>query len=149
MNVQEHAHYRSVGGTCQLQALDRLDVKFSAKEIMRDASSPDKGSMAKAKRHVRFLCGKERLINWYVWQKKKHKLVTTVDADLAGCPKTRRSTTCCISRLGQHVSSEVVLTQALVALSSCESELYAILRGTIESRFLCSLLSFFGHDVEH
>jgi len=58
LNVPEHAHYRSVGGTCQFQALDRLDVKFSAKEIMRDASSPDKGSMAKAKRHVRFLCGK-------------------------------------------------------------------------------------------
>jgi len=40
------------------------------------------------------------------------------------------------------------MTQSLVALSSGEAELYAILRGSVELRFIKSLLSFFDHVVD-
>ena len=67
-----------------------------------------------------------------------------VDADWAGCPSTRKSTTgFVIYILGTPVSFGS-RTQATIALSSAESELYAICTGTSEGLHLKMFLQESG-----
>ena len=69
-----------------------------------------------------------------------------VDSDWAGCPTTRRSTTgFVITILGTTVSYGS-RTQATVALSSAEAELYAINTGATEALYLRNLLK---HQDSH
>ena len=64
-----------------------------------------------------------------------------VDSDWAGCPTTRRSTTgYSITYLGATVSYGS-RTQATIALSSAEAELYAINTGTTEALHFQNLLT--------
>ena len=52
-----------------------------------------------------------------------------VDSDHAGCRRTRKSTSGGVAMLGQHILMEHNITQPVVALSSGESEFYAIIKG--------------------
>ncbi len=54
------------------------------------------------------------------------------DGDYAGCRRTRRSTTCGALMLDGHLIRVWCLTQALVSISSGESEFYAIVKAVIE-----------------
>ena len=74
------------------QSGDRLDCKYSAREIVRDGSSPGRGSWAKLKRHVRYLAGKKRYANWYPWQPRQKVLRTSTDANHGNDVKSRKST---------------------------------------------------------
>ena len=53
-----------------------------------------------------------------------------------------------ICRLGAHTLSEVVVTKALVAIVSGESELYALVGAAIEVQYMANLLEFVGHHGE-
>ena len=55
-----------------------------------------------------------------------------VDANHAGCIRTRRSTTAGIAMRGPHNIGELMTTQPLVAASSGESEFYVLCRGAVE-----------------
>ena len=52
-----------------------------------------------------------------------------VDSDHAGCVRTRKSTTGLAAFYGKHMFKAASTTQTLIALSSGESEFYAIVRG--------------------
>jgi len=56
-----------------------------------------------------------------------------VDSDCAGCPKTKRSTTGLLITLRGTTTSYGSRTQATIALSSAEAELYAINTGAAEA----------------
>ena len=71
-----------------------------------------------------------------------------VDSDHAGCIRTRRSSSCILAMMGQHVIQTVVLTQGVVALSSGESEFYGHVRAAVEAVFLRNLLKFSDHVVQ-
>ena len=148
LGPDKHKEYRSGGGVVHYQSGDRLDCKYSAREIIRDGASPDRGSWATLKRHVRYLAGKKRFINRYPWQPRQKALRTSSDANHGNDVKSRKRTHRVASRLGQHTISEIVQGQPLVAISSGESEFYGLVRGAIESQFCARLLVFFDHKVE-
>eukprot|EP00971_Amphidinium_carterae_P128864 2552161-Amphidinium_carterae.1 len=53
-------------------------------------------------------------------------LDTYSDANHGGCLRTRKSTSCCVVLHGRHVLKFVSATQQPIALSSAESEYYAL-----------------------
>ena len=63
-----------------------------------------------------------------------------VDSDWAGCPTTRRSTTGFLITLLGTTINYGSRTQATIALSSAEAELYAINTGATESLYIRNIL---------
>ena len=71
----------------------RFDIAFSTKEIMREAAGPTTASKTKLKRIARYLKGRQRcVLNFPCVGKLDDVIHVTVDADWAGDPKTRCST---------------------------------------------------------
>ena len=71
----------------------RIDIAFSTKEIMREAAGPTTASKTKWKRIARYLKGRQRCVLNFPWVGKLDDVIhVTVDADWAGNPKTRCST---------------------------------------------------------
>ena len=117
-------------------------IAFSTKEIMREAAGPITASKTKLKRIARYLKGRQRCVLNFPWVAKLGDVIhVTVDADWAGDPKTRCSTSGGVLAIGpcftvRHWS----VTQATVSLSSAESEAKAITKGCIEALYVKHLL---------
>ena len=120
----------------------RFDSAFSAKEIMREAAGPTTTSKTKLKRIARCLKGRQRcVLNFPCVGKLDDVIHVTVDADWAGDPKTRRSTSGGVLAIGPcFIVRDLSVTQATVSLSSAESEAKAITKGCIEALYVKQLL---------
>ena len=131
LSKEEHAQYRRAVGKLQWLTYTRPDISYATKELARDLQSPTQHSLHKLKHLLRYLRGTQH------YKQTVHPTITPegistfdlnvyADADWAGCPTTRKSTSgFTMTLLGAtiHFGSR---TQAVVALSSAESELYAI-----------------------
>ena len=71
-------------------------------------------------------------------------MTTFSDADWAGCRDTRKSTTGGCVKIGKHCVKGWSKTQSLIALSSGESELYAMLRASAETLGLLAMAKDMG-----
>ena len=69
------------------------------------------------------------------------------DADAAGCPKTRRSTSQGCLCVGQHTLATWSSTQKVVSLSSAESEYYSMVRCASEVIGSANTIRELGHAV--
>ena len=81
----------------------------------------------------RYLAGKPRLVMTFPWQSPVTLVTTYTDSDWAGCPVTARSTSGGIVSIGSHVIKSYSRQQRVVALSSAEAELYAMVAASAES----------------
>ena len=118
LDQKEHTEFRSCAGICQYMTEQRFDIAFSTKEIMREAAGPTTASQTKLKRIARYLKGRQRCVLNFPWVTKLEDVIhVTVDADWAGDPKTRCSTSGGVLAIGpcftvRHWS----VTQATVSL---------------------------------
>ena len=150
-----HKTCRRMVGKLQWLTYTRPDICYATKELARSLNKPTTHDLKKLKRLIRYLQGaKHHKFSVHPTaqitdQLTEINIITHVDADWAGCPTTRRSTTgFCIFLLGTcvHYGSR---TQATVALSSAESELYAIGTGATESLHLVHFLKeTFGNSIK-
>ena len=143
LDPQEHREFRSGAGICQDMTEQRFDIAFSTKEIMRAAAGPTTASKNKFSRESRVTSkGRQRCVLNFPWVGKLDDVIhVTVDADWAGDPKTRWSTSGGVLAFGpcftiRHWS----VTQATVSLSSAESEAKASTKGCIEALYVKHLL---------
>ena len=134
LDAKEHREFRSCAGICQYMTEQRFDIAFSTKETMREAAGPTTASKTKLKRIARYLKGRQRCVLNFPWVGKLDDVIhVTVDADWAGNPKTRCSTSGGVLAIGPcFTSRHWSVTQATVSLSSAESEAKAITKGCIE-----------------
>ena len=138
LNKEEHANYRRAVGKLQWLTYTRPDISYSTKELARDLQSPTQHSMRKLKHLLRYLKGTQHykmVVQTTIPPNSTDTIDLTcqVDADWAGCPTTRKSTTgFTITLMGATIQFGS-RTQSVVALSSAESELYAIGTGATES----------------
>ena len=89
------------------------------------------------KRGVRYLRAYPRLIHLFPNQNQFSNLEVWVDADHAGCIRSRKSTTGTVLQLGKLGKGTIRATcksQAVIALSSGEAEYYGLVSGTLSSR---------------
>ena len=142
LDPKEHQDFRSGAGICQYMTEQRFDIAFSTKEIMREAAGPTTALKQNLKRIARYLKGRQRCVLNFPWVGKLDDVIhVTVDADWAGDPQTRCSTSRGVLVIGpcftvRHWS----VTKATVSLSSAESEAKAVMTGCIEALYVKHLL---------
>ena len=119
---------------------------YAVKELSRGLSAPTSEHEAKVKHLLKYLAGTkniEQKLQPTLSLSPQHKAIDIniyVDSDWAGCHDTRRSTSgVSLFVLGANILSHS-RTQATVALSSGEAELYAIGSGTADALFVRSLV---------
>ena len=127
-------------------AQDRLDLSFASKEAARGIATPTLKDVVKLKRMIRYLQDARRKAILYKWQDPTNLCKVFVDSDWAGCVKTRRSTSGGVLLHGQHLVHHWSNTQTVVALSSMEAELNAIVKGVAEVSALANMLKECGRS---
>lgn len=115
--------------------------------MLRSSSCQTAGSQSMAKRIVRYVAGAPRAVNTYPWSEVSKVIRVTVDADSAGCERTRLSTSSGVVQLGRAVWCDWPMAQTAIALSSGESEFLAIVTGATTSLFVWKLVTEFGHTI--
>ena len=140
--------FRMVAARCNYLSLDRPDIQFAVKESCRDMSSPTTGSLRRLKRIGKYLQGKPRAVWMFKLQEDTGCLDVSTDANWAGCRKSRKSTSGGTIMRGSHCIKTWAKTQAVIAKSSAESELYAVVRGGCESLGMITLMKDFGVDIK-
>ena len=112
-------------------------------------SAPRQSHMDKIKKIVRYLKGKPRLVSKFRWQRLPDTMTTYTDSDWAGCAKTARSTSGGVVCLGDHALKTYSKLQAVVALSSAEAELYAMVPASAEAMAMQSYARDLGVEVKN
>ena len=139
--------FQSLAAKLNYYSLDRADLLFPVKELMRRMSGPTEEDDIALKRVARYLIGRPREITRYPWQALPTGITTYVDSDFAGCLRTRKSTSGGVSFWGGQIVKAWSKTQATLALSSGEAELAAVVRGATESLGIQAILEDWGFSI--
>jgi hypothetical protein len=139
--------YQSLSARLNYLALDRADIQYSVKELMRKMSKPNIEDVKSLKRVARYLLGAPRLCQIFSWQRMPREIKVYVDSDFAGCQVTRKSTSGGAITWGTSTLKTWSKTQSVIALSTGEAELAAIVKGSTEALGMKSLLADFGIAV--
>ena len=145
---EEASKYRGVAARCNYLAMDRPDIQYAVKEVCRDMSNPMKKSIKKLRRIGQYLKSKPRMVWKYKTQAKVDTIDLYTDANWAGCKRTRKSTSGGAVMIGQHCIRTWSKTQAVVAKSSAESELYAAVRTGCEALGTMTMMKELGKETE-
>ena len=111
-------------------------------------SAPTTGSLRRLRRIGRYLKTHPRLVWWYPMQSQQSCIVVQTDADWAGCRRSRKSTSGGTICIGDHCIKAWSKTQAVIAKSSAESELYGVVRGACEALGVKTLCKDMGTDID-
>ena len=120
LEPQEASRYRSLCMTLGYLAQDRPDVQYCGKECARGMSTPTIRHQEILKRTVRYLIGRPSCSYIYKRQRLPNRVSIYSDADWAGCPVTKKSTSGTMVFLGEHLIFSQSSTQTPIALSSGE-----------------------------
>ena len=110
-------------------------------------SKPTTGSLRRLGRIDRYLKEYPRLVWEYPMQTEQTEIVVRTDADWASCRRLRKSTAGGNICIGDHCIKVWAKTQAVIAKSSAESELYGVARGACEGLGMRTLCADIGSDV--
>ncbi len=120
--------YRTVTARLNYLASDRPELLLATKECGKAATCSSRADLTHLKRIGRFLLKEPRCVWHFPWQDETNVLEGSSDAGAGGCTRTRRSTSGGVLRLGGHTLCAWSSSQNVVALSSCESEYYSLVR---------------------
>jgi hypothetical protein len=145
---QAITQYRGAIARCNYMGTDRPDCLFTIKEGCREMSAPTTGSLRRLFRIGRYLKRYPRLVWEFADQAEQAELVVRTDADWAGCRRSRKSTSGGTVSIGTHCIKVWSKTQAVVAKSSAESELYGVVKGACEALGIRTLCHDIGWDLD-
>ena len=126
LDAKTALRYRSLAATALYVAADRMDIQFTVKVLMTAMTRPRVLDWLRLERLARYLAQRPRLELRFDYQEQPKSVVVIVDADWAGDEVTRKSTDGGGEFMGTHLVDSWVTTQQVIALSSGESEFYAI-----------------------
>ena len=144
LDKKEASAYRGVAARLNYLAQDRPDLQYSCKEASRRMAKPRQADWAILKRIGRYLLGAPRLVQSFDWQDGDGEILVHTDSDWAGCRTSYRSTSGGTLCVGKHCLKTWSSTQATIALSSAEAELYALCKGASQALGAMALLEDFG-----
>ena len=96
-------------------------------------SKPSIEGLEKITRIGKFLAGRPRVVWEFPNQEPQEVIDVYVDANWAGCRRTRKSTSGGCAMLGKHCIKAWSKNQSIIAKSSGESELYGVIKGSSEA----------------
>lgn len=130
--------YRSMVGALQYLTWTRPDIAHAVNQACQHMHSPQTPHLIAAKRIFRYLKGTPDL--GITFTKGPIHLTVFTDADWAGCPIHRRSTSGHCIFLGPNLISWRSKKQSSVSRSSTEAEYHALAQSVAEVLWLCFLL---------
>ena len=143
----ESTRYRAIAARLNYLAPDRMDIQYAVKEAARAMSTPKRVHWQMLHKIGRYLLGAPRMLIRFPWQVEQSTLTTFTDSDWAGCIRTARSTSGGIVAIGDHVIKTYSRQQKVVALSSAEAELYAMVAASAESLAIMSYARDLGKTL--
>ena len=111
-------------------------------------SAPRAPDMQLLKRLGRYLKGAPRAVQLFRWQDAPEELVAFVDSDWARDRVSRKSTSGGMVFRGSHLIESWSSNQQIIALSSVEAELYAMIKGAAQVLGLVSMRQDFGESMK-
>jgi Reverse transcriptase (RNA-dependent DNA polymerase) len=140
--------YRSIVGMLQYATITRPDLTFAVNKVSQFFSQPSDIHWQAVKHILRFIAGTLSLGLHFTKATDLH-LQAFCDADWAGCPDDRRSTTGFAIFLGSNLGSWSSKKQSTVSRSSTEAEYRAMAVATAELMWLQTLLTELGITCTH
>ena len=147
MNPEDVTGFRGVAARSMYLGPDRPEMLYASKEVCREMSEPSVGGMDKITRIGKFLAGRPRVVWEFPNQEQQSSIDVYVDANWAGCRRTRKSTSGGCAMIGKHCIKAWSKTQSIIAKSSAESELYGVIKGSSEALGLATLARDFGREM--
>ena len=139
--------YRALAARLNYLALDRIDLQYVAKCVSKYMSSPCEHDWLALKKVAKYLVGRPRFVQLFQWQTVPSGLTAFSDSDWAGDRETRKSTSGGMVMFGAHLLKSWSSTQQVIALSSGEAELYALIKATAQAKGIVSNFFDFGYKL--
>ncbi|XP_066333938.1 uncharacterized mitochondrial protein AtMg00810-like [Miscanthus floridulus] len=139
--------YCSLAGALQYLTFTRPDIAYAVQQICLHMHDPRETHLIAAKGILRYLQG---TISYglVIPRSAPTQLVIYTDADWAGCPDTRRSTSGYAVFLGGSLVSWSSKRQPTVSRSSAEAEYRVVANGVGEASWLQQLLQELHHPLK-
>ena len=137
--VSDPTLYRSLAGALQYLAFHRRDIAYAVQQICLFMHDPREPHFLALKRILRYLRGTLHH-GLFIRPSTVDRLVSYSDADWAGCPLTRRSTSGFCVYLGDNLVSWSSKRQHVVSRSSAEAEYRGVANVVVETAWLRNLL---------
>ncbi|XP_021749392.1 uncharacterized protein LOC110715126 [Chenopodium quinoa] len=131
--------YQSLTRALQYLTFTRPDISYAVQHVCLYMHDPKESHMAALKRVVRYVQGTIDH-DLHLYPSSVSSLVSYTDADWAGCPDTRRSTSGYCVYLGDNLISKSSKRQATLSKSSAEAEYRGVANVVSESCWLRNLL---------
>lgn len=133
LHAEYSTQFKSITMRASYLSHDRSDLQFAVKRLAQNIANPTSKDWQRLNRLGRYILGTRRIVYHYRWQSPNSVLTLNTDSDFAGDRGTRKSTSSGVLRIGGHFIKSWSKGQSLIALSSVEAELYAILKGVSEA----------------
>ncbi|BBG99703.1 Far-red impaired responsive family protein, partial [Prunus dulcis] len=140
--------YRELVGCLQYLTITRPDLAFAVNTVAQYMSAPRTSHMIAVKRILRYIKGTLDFGLTLCPQSSPARLTAYSDADWAGCPDSRRSTTGYLIYLGNNLISWCSKKQPTVSRSSTESEYRSLAHACAETTWLSYLLVELGVHLQ-
>lgn len=139
--------YRSIVGALQYLTLTRPELQYAVQQVCLHMHAPRDAHWTAVKRILRYLRGTLDL-GLSLHASADTDIVAYSDADWAGCPDTRRSTSGYCVYLGPSLISWSSKRQPTVSRSSAEAEYRAVANAVAECSWLRQLLQELSCPVD-
>lgn len=137
--VSDPTLYRSLAGALQYLTFTRPDISYAVQQVCLYMHDPREPHFAALKRVLRYIRGTlDHGLQLYA--ASSHGLIAYSDADWAGCPTTRRSTSGYCVFLGPNLLSWSSKRQGTISRSSAEAEYRGVANAVAETSWLRNLL---------
>ena len=147
MGTSEATLYRRSVARIAYMAQDRADLGFVSSYLAGRMSNPKEGGDAGIKRVIRYLLKRPRCVLNFPIQDSVGQLDIYVDSDWVNDPVTRKRVSGGVITRGRHSLHWWSRRQATVALSSCEAELNALVKGACEGLFFSQVCELFQESM--
>jgi hypothetical protein len=143
ISLSDPTLYRSTVGALHYLSITRPDIAFAVNKVSQFSHAPRETYWAAVKRILRYL---KHTISYglLIQPSPSSQLVAFSDADWAGCPDDRKSTSGYCTFLGCNLLSWTVKKQPTVSRSSTEFEYKALANAAVELIWIQSLLKELG-----
>lgn len=145
--LHDPSEFRRLVGCLQYLTLTRPDIAFAVNSVAQFMSAPREPHLIAVKRILRYLKGSLDFGIPIRPTAGVPQLRAFSDADWAGCPDTRRSTTGYLIFLGNNLISWCSKKQPTVSRSSAESEYRSLAHACAETVWLSYLLHELGQPL--
>lgn len=139
LDAADATTYRSLTGALQYLTITRPDLSYSVQQACLFMHAPRTSHLSLVKRIVRYVKGTLDF-GMHITPSTSTSLVAYSDADWAGCPDTRRSTSGYCVYFEDNLVSWSSKRQLTVSRSSAEAEYRAVAHAVAETTWLRQLL---------